>query len=217
MLVTIQRQRSSKRVILGHACAQDLRDPSCERVEVERGEVRRPPAAATHLEAQGRADREEPGERAREAIEVGLHQGALLVLEELDVALPDEILGRPSSLRGRRPVLQDTASLVDRLEAGEDGRVVALRSQESAETFDPVLGGDVREVHPEDVVEDGVVRLADRVHVRHQQHFPATEAVRDVHVAGAIGVQPERKRASRTWCDANAAIPAHLKHAGRSL
>ena len=87
---------------------------------------------STHLEGQGRADGEEPGERAREAIEVGLHQGALLVLEELDVALPDEIIGRPSSLRGRRPVLQDTASLVDRLEAGEDGSIVGLRSQESA-------------------------------------------------------------------------------------
>ena len=122
-----------------------------------------------------------------------MHQGALLVLEELDVALPDELLGRPSSLRGRRPVLQDTAPAVDRLEAGEDGGVVVLRAQERAKTFDPVVGGGVREVHPEDVVEDRVVRLADRVDVREQQHSPATEAVRDVHVASAISVQPERK------------------------
>ena len=69
---------------------------------------------------------------AREAIEVGLHQGALLMLEELDVAVPNEIIGPPASLRGRRPVLHDTASLIDRLEAGEDGGVVGLSSQESA-------------------------------------------------------------------------------------
>jgi hypothetical protein len=70
-----------------------------------------------------------------------LHQGALLVLEELDVAIPDEVLGRPPSLRGRRPVLQETASLVDRLEARQNGRVVGLRSEERAQTSDPVLGG----------------------------------------------------------------------------
>jgi hypothetical protein len=81
----------------------------------------------------------------------------LLVLEELDVALPNEIIGGPSSLGVRRPVLQDTASSVDRLEAAEDGRIVALGSQQSPQTFDPVVGGGVREVHPEDVVEDGVV------------------------------------------------------------
>jgi hypothetical protein len=60
-----------------------------------------------------------------------LHQGALLVLEELNVALPNEIIGPLPSLRGRHPVLQDTASLVDRLEAGEDRCIVALRVQES--------------------------------------------------------------------------------------
>jgi drug/metabolite transporter (DMT)-like permease len=37
------------------------------------------------------------------------------VLKELDVALPNEIIGHPSSLRRRRPVLQDTASSVDRV------------------------------------------------------------------------------------------------------
>ena len=68
---------------------------------------------------------------AREAIEVGLHHSALLVVEELDVALPDEIIGPLPGLRGRPPVLQGTASLVDRLEAGEDGYIVALLLQES--------------------------------------------------------------------------------------
>src|SRR5215475_1507710 len=111
---------------------QSVRDFSRERVEVERGEVRNFPPHSTHLEARGRADRDEPGEHAREAIEVRLHQGALLVLEELDVALPNEIIGPLPSLFGRHPVLQDTASLVDRLEAGEDGCIVALRLQESA-------------------------------------------------------------------------------------
>jgi hypothetical protein len=87
---------------------------------------------STHLEARGRADRDQPGECARETIEIGLHQGALLVLEELDVAGPDEINGSSSSLGGRHPVLQDPASMVNRLEASEDGCIVALCSQESA-------------------------------------------------------------------------------------
>src|SRR6478735_728498 len=101
-----------------------------QRREVERGEVGNIPPNSTHLEGRCRADRNQPGERAREVIEVRLHQGTLLVLQELDVALPDEIFGRPSSLRGRRPVLQDTTSLVDRLEAGQDRRIVALRLKE---------------------------------------------------------------------------------------
>jgi hypothetical protein len=83
------------------------------------------------------------------------------MLEELDGALPNELTGGLSSLCGRQPVLQDTASLVDRLEAGEDRCIVGLRLQESAQTFDPVFGSDVREVNPEDVVEDGVVRRPD--------------------------------------------------------
>jgi hypothetical protein len=45
---------------------------------------------------------------------------------------------------------------------------------------------------PEDVVEDGVVRRPDRVHVLGQQHPPTTQALRDVYVASAVGVQPER-------------------------
>jgi hypothetical protein len=53
------------------------------------------------------------------------------MLEELDVALPDEIVGRPPVRRGRRLVLQDGAAFVDRLEAGEERAVVAFRSQQS--------------------------------------------------------------------------------------
>jgi hypothetical protein len=51
-----------------------------------------------------------------------LHQGSLLVLEEEDVALPDEIVGCPSSLPGRRLVLEQPASPVDRLEPREDAK-----------------------------------------------------------------------------------------------
>src|SRR4029077_10166919 len=108
--------------------------------------------------------------------------------EERDVARPDEITGGLPGLRGRHLILQDTASLVDRLEAGEDRCVVALRLQESAQAFDPVFGGDVREVNPEEVVEDGVVRRPDRVDILRQQQSRATQAVRDVYVARAIGV-----------------------------
>src|SRR5258707_13031440 len=79
----------------------------------------------------------------------------MLMLEELDVALPDEIICPVPGRRGRRLVLQDTASLVDRLEAGEDRCIAAFGLQESAQTFDPVFGSDVREVNPEQVVEDG--------------------------------------------------------------
>ena len=125
--------------------------------------------------------------------EAGLHQGALLVLEELDVALPDEIIGPVPGLRRRRRVGQDTASLVDRLEAGQDRCIVAFCLQESAQTFDPVFGADVGEVHPEEVGEDGVVRRPDRVHILGQQQFRTALAVRDVDVARAIGVQPERE------------------------
>jgi hypothetical protein len=67
--------------------------------------------------------------------------GALLVLEELDVALPDQLLGRPPRLGGRGAVLQHATPRVDRLEPGEDGGVVGLRSQEGAEPGDRVLGG----------------------------------------------------------------------------
>ena len=94
---------------------------------------------------------------------------------------------------------------------------MALGSQESAETFDPVLGRGVREVHPEDVVEDGVVRLADRVHVRHQQHFPATQAMWDVHVAGAISVQPERKEGEPDVVRRERGHPGPLEVGGQDL
>ena len=47
-------------------------------------------------------------------------------------------------------------------------------------------------MNPEDVVEDGVVRLPDGVHVLGQQQPVAAQVVRDVHVAGAVGVQPQR-------------------------
>jgi hypothetical protein len=60
--------------------------------------------------------------------------------------------------------------------------------------FDPVFGTDVGEVNPEQVVEDGVVRRPDRVHILGQQQFRATQAVRDVDVAGAVGVQSEREQ-----------------------
>ena len=196
---------------------QRLRDPAGERVEVERGEVRRLVPHAAHLEGQRRADREEPGERAREAVEVGLHQRALLVLEELDVALPDEILGRPPSLRGRRRVLQDAASSVDRLEAGEDGRVVGLRSQERAEALDPVVGGAVGEVHPEDVVEDRVVRLADRVHVRDQQRLAGGRGCAGCPRSRCDRVQPEREQGEPDVVRRERGHPGPLEVRGQEL
>ena len=104
-----------------------LRHPSGERVDVERGEVADFLAHPVHLEPRRRADRDQSGERAREAIEVGLHQRALLVLEQLHVALPDQVSGRPSCLRRRGPVGQDPAPAVDRLEAREHGGVVGRR------------------------------------------------------------------------------------------
>ena len=148
---------------------------------------------SAHLEAQGRADGEEPGERAREAIEVGLHQGALLVLEELDVALPDQIVGRPSSLRGRRRVLQDTASPVDRLEAGEDGRVVGLRPRRARRRSIPSSA--VPYARCTQKMSSKMALFVARIVFTSsmQQRLLATEAARDVHVAGAVGVQPERK------------------------
>src|SRR5215831_9214168 len=56
-------------------CTQSVRDSSAERVEVERGEVRNLPPHSTYLEARRSADRDEPGERAREAIEAGVAPG----------------------------------------------------------------------------------------------------------------------------------------------
>jgi len=198
-------------------CPQSVRDSSCERVQVERGEARNLPPHSTHLEARGRADRDEPGGCAREAIEVGLHQGALLMLEQLDVALPDEIIGGLASLCGCHPICQDTASLVDRLEAGEDRCIVALCLQESAQTFDPVFGSGVREVNPEDVVEDGVVRRPDCIDILREQQFLANQAVRDVHVAGAIGVQPEREEGEPDVVRRDRGHPGPLEASGLEL
>jgi hypothetical protein len=82
--------------------------------------------------------------------------------------------------------------------------------------MDSVLGGDVGEVDPEDVVEDGVVALPDGVHIR-QQEPAAPQAVRDVHVAGAVRSRRSGNRARRTWCEAMAAMPAHFKQLGSAL
>jgi hypothetical protein len=67
---------------------------------------------------------------------------------------------------------------------------VALRSQERTQTLDPVLGADIRQMHPEDVVVDGVVGGPDRVHVRCQQPR-MIRAASEVEVSTAIGVEPE--------------------------
>jgi len=146
-----------------------------------------------------------------------LHQGALLVLEQEDVALPDAIFGRPSRRRGRGRVLQDAASLIDRLEAGPGGGVMGVWPEEAAQTSDPVLGGGVREVRPEDVVEDRVIGLADRVHVRHQQRPLATQTARDVHIAGAIPVQPERKERKPRVVRRERGHPGPLEVGGQEL
>ena len=46
----------------------------------------------------------------------------------------------------------------------------------------------------------------------------AIDAMRDVHVAAAISVQPEWPKCQPYMrSGANAAIPAHLKYAGRAL
>jgi hypothetical protein len=102
-----------------------------------------------------------------------------------------------------------------------------LRLQEGAQASDPVVGGDVREVNPEDVVEDGVVRRPDRVHVLRQQQSPASQAVRDVHEPRAIGVQPEREqdepdvvrrdRGHRGPLEAGGLVPVDPGVAGRDL
>ena len=46
-----------------------------------------------------------------------LDESALLVLEELHVPLPDQLLGHESSLDGRGRVTQHPPATVDRLEA----------------------------------------------------------------------------------------------------
>src|ERR671910_647592 len=112
--------------------APGLRESASERVEVEGGEVRELLPWSSNLEVQARSDGEEPGEPARQAVEVGLHQGALLMLEELDVAVPDQLCCRAPRLgRGLR-IRNDLAPAIDRLEPGEDGCVPLLRCQEGA-------------------------------------------------------------------------------------
>jgi len=83
--------------------------------------------------------------------------------------------------------------------------------------FDPVFGTDVGEVNPEQVVEDGVVRRPDRVHILGQQQFRATQAVRDVDIAGAVGVQPEREQGEPDVVRRDRGHRGHLKQAGRSV
>ena len=197
---------------------QGLRDASCERVEVERGEVRDLVPHSAHLEGQGRADREEPGERAREAIEVGLHQGALLVLEELDVAVPDEILGRPSSLRGRRRVLQDTASSVDRLEAGEDGGVVAAPRPRRARRRS-IPSSAVPYARCTQKMSSKMALFVSRIVLTsaNSSALWRAQAVRDVHVAGAIGVQPERKEREPDVVRRERGHPGPLQARGQEL
>jgi hypothetical protein len=149
-------------------------------------------------------------------VEVGLHQRALLVLEKLNVAAPDEAI-RPTSHRcGRRRVLQDPTPPVDRLEAGEDRGVLRLSPQKGPEALDPIVGNDVGEVNPEDVVEDGVVRGPDGVHVV-EQESAAPEAVRDVHVAGAIRVQAERKESQAYVVRGDGRHTGPLQAAGKRL
>ena len=89
--------------------------------------------------------------------------------------------------------------------------------QEISQPVEAVIGREVGEMDPEDVVEDGVVRLPDRVHVLDQQRLAATQAPRDVDVPVRSLSSRSGKSARRTWCDAMAAIPAHFKHAGRRL
>ncbi|HKB29937.1 MAG TPA: hypothetical protein VKD26_03795 [Streptosporangiaceae bacterium] len=62
-----------------------------------------------------------------------MHHGALLVLEELDVALPNEIIGPLSSLRGRRPNGTRLAS-ARRSTATAPGRR-AVRTGEQAQRY----------------------------------------------------------------------------------
>ena len=65
--------------------------------------------------------------------------------------------------------------------------------QEISQPVDAVIGREVGEMDPEDVVEDGVVRLPDRVHVLDQQRLTATQTPRDVDVPPAISVEPQRE------------------------
>jgi hypothetical protein len=68
---------------------------------------------------------------------MGLHEGALLVLKELDVADPDEVIGTSPLLWRRRNILEDPTPSVDRLEAGEDRRVLGLSVEQGPEAWMP--------------------------------------------------------------------------------
>ena len=66
---------------------------------------------------------------------------------------------------------------------------------------------------PEDVLEDRVVDLAHPVRVLRQQP-PAAQAARQIHIALPSASRRKGKSTSRAWCDAIAAMPAHLKQVG---
>ena len=172
--------------------AQHVRDPSRQRVQVERREVRDPVPHATHLEGRCRAQRDEPGEGARQAIEVRLHQGALLVLEELEVARPDEIIGRPSCLRA--PSSARTRRPGRSPRSRQDGRVVRLGSQQRAERSIPSSA--VTYARWTQKMSSKMALFVARIVFTslRQQQPPAAQAVGDVEVSVEVGVQPEREQ-----------------------
>lgn len=65
-----------------------------EGVQVERGEVPNLLSHTTDFKCRRRSHRDQPDERGREAIEVWLHNGSLLVVKEGDVPLPHLVLPR---------------------------------------------------------------------------------------------------------------------------
>ncbi|MBZ2195240.1 hypothetical protein KCQ71_03655 [Ruania sp. N2-46] len=122
-----------------HPSAEATRVRTAEGVEVERCEGLDRLARSTCLERRCRPDRDDPGVPVGEAIEVGLHYDALLVLEKEEIAFPDKI---PCSFSGRWRrvrVLQYPAALVECFESGQHGCIATLVSQEGAEQFDPVF------------------------------------------------------------------------------
>ena len=140
------------------------------------------------------------------------------MLEELDVALPDEILGRPSSLRGRRPVLQDTASSVDRLEAGEDGARSGAPLRRRARRRS-IPSSAVTYARCTQKMSSKMALFVSRIVFTSSisSSSLATQAVRDVHVAGAIGVQPERKEGEPDVVRRERGHPGPLEARGQEL
>ena len=173
-LVTSQRQRSSKRVILGHARARRACGiPRRERIEVKRGEARDLLPHSAHLEARGRADGDEPGGRHERRSKLGCTKARCSCSRRRNVALPDEIIGPLPTLRGTpsRPPGHVVPGRSPRSRPGQvhsgapiPGERADVRSR---------LRRNLRKVNPEQVVENGVVRRADRVHVLHQERFLA--------------------------------------------